>query len=131
MKRTILHIVASLTLLVGVVSPAFLQPVSVFALDANQQAVCDAIGTGTDCNTGGNGASKLNSTIAGVINIMSVLIGVLAVIMIIFAGFKYITSGGDSGKVTSAKHTMIYALVGLVIVALSQFIVKFVLGKVT
>jgi hypothetical protein len=49
--------------------------------------------------------------------------------MVIYGGFKYITSGGDSGKVTSAKNTIVYAAIGLVVVALAQFIVKFVLGK--
>jgi hypothetical protein len=51
--------------------------------------------------------------------------------MIIFGGFKYITSGGESGNVTSAKNTIIYAVIGLVIVAFAQFIVQFVLGKIT
>ena len=51
--------------------------------------------------------------------------------MIIYGGMRYITSGGDSGKITSAKNTIIYALIGLVVVALAQFIVKFVLNKVT
>jgi hypothetical protein len=61
----------------------------------------------------------------------SLVVGVVAVIMIIIAGFKYITSGGDSGNVTSAKNTILYAIIGLVVVALSQFIVKFVLGRIT
>jgi hypothetical protein len=51
--------------------------------------------------------------------------------MIIWGGLRYITSGGDSAKITSAKNTIIYALIGLVVVALAQFIVKFVLAKVT
>ena len=51
--------------------------------------------------------------------------------LIIYGGFKYISSGGDSGKVTEAKNTIIYAVIGLVVVALAQFIVQFVLNKVT
>jgi hypothetical protein len=47
----------------------------------------------------------------------------------IYGGFKYITSGGDSGNVTAAKNTIMYALIGLVVVALAQLIVRFVLGK--
>jgi len=50
--------------------------------------------------------------------------------MIIFGGFKYITSGGDAGGVTGAKNTILYAIVGLVIVALAQVIVRFVIGTV-
>jgi hypothetical protein len=48
--------------------------------------------------------------------------------MIIYGGFKYITSGGDSGNVSGAKNTLVYAIVGLIIVALAQFIVHYVLS---
>jgi hypothetical protein len=65
------------------------------------------------------------------INIFSWVIGVVAVFAIIYGGFKYITSAGESGGVTSAKNTILYAIIGLVIVALAQVIVKFVLGNVT
>ena len=50
--------------------------------------------------------------------------------MIIISGFKYVTAGGDSAKVGSAKNTLIYALVGLVIAALAQFIVHFVFSVI-
>jgi hypothetical protein len=52
----------------------------------------------------------------------------VAVIMIIYGGFRYITSGGDSNRVGSAKNTLIYAIIGLIIVALAQLIVHFVLS---
>ena len=51
--------------------------------------------------------------------------------MIIFGGFRYITSGGNDNNVSSAKNTILYAVIGLVIVALSQFIVRFVLNTAT
>ena len=50
--------------------------------------------------------------------------------MIIVSAFKYITSGGDSNKVASAKSSLIYAIIGLVIVGLAQFIVNFVIEAV-
>lgn len=65
----------------------------------------------------------------GLVNIFSLVVGVVAVIMIIYGGFRYITSGGDSGRVGSAKNSLIYAIVGLIIVALAQLIVKFVLNQ--
>jgi hypothetical protein len=77
-----------------------------------------------------NPEGRLNGLITSIINILSVIVGIVAVIMIIVGGFKFITSGGDSGKITSARQTVIYALIGLVIVALAQFIVRFVLSKV-
>jgi cytochrome bd-type quinol oxidase subunit 2 len=85
-----------------------------------------------DCAFAGDDPQgKVNDLIAQIINIFSVIVGVVAVIMIIVGGFRYITSGGDSGNVTTAKNTILYAIVGLVIVALAQFIVKFVLSKAT
>ena len=108
--------------------------------DKVQNALCDGAtnlqvntdSTATDCDTVTTGSTdKVNSTITQVVNIFSTLVGVIAVIMIIFGGLRYITSGGDSGKITTAKNTIIYALIGLVVVALAQFIVKFVLNKAT
>lgn len=77
------------------------------------------------------GATAVNGIITLVINIFSVVVGVVAVIMIIVGGLKYITSGGDSGNVTGAKNTILYAIIGLVVVALAQLVVKFVVGKST
>jgi len=98
-----------------------------FALTQNQQDVCDAIGSGTDCTK--SKGTDVNNVIAIIVNLLSGIVGVVAVIMIVVSGFKYITSGGDSAKVSSAKGTLVYAIVGLVIVALAQFIVRFVLNK--
>ena len=65
-----------------------------------------------------------------IVNLFSLVVGVVAVIMIIIGGLKYITSGGDSGNVTGAKNTILYAVIGLVVVALSQVIVRFVLEQI-
>ena len=92
-----------------------------------KETVCSAIGSDAAC-TDASG-TNVNGIITSLINILSIVVGVIAVIMIIFAGAKYITSGGDTQKVTSAKNALIYAIIGLVIVALAQVIVHFVLSK--
>jgi hypothetical protein len=51
--------------------------------------------------------------------------------MIIFGGLRYITSGGNDSSVTGAKNTILYAIIGLIIVALAQVLVRFTLNKVT
>jgi cytochrome bd-type quinol oxidase subunit 2 len=128
MKRVLLSVMA----LSAIAAPALLLPVTVAAqapditqgltcgvnLDLTNQT-CDQTTTTSDFQT------LLNT----VINIFSLVVGVIAVIMIIVGGLRYITSGGDSGKVSAAKTTIIYALVGLVIVALAQLIVHFVLSQ--
>ncbi len=74
---------------------------------------------------------SVNNLIGTIVNILSIIVGIVAVIMIVYGGFRYITSGGDSGNVTNAKNTILYAIIGLIIVALAQVIVRFVLGKTT
>lgn len=86
---------------------------------------------GSTCSAATGGTSSLNDIIAKVINIFSVIVGIIAVIMIIVGGFFYITSGGKQESVQKAKNTILYAIIGLVIVALAQVIVKFVLQKST
>ena len=78
--------------------------------------------TGKDCSGGG-----VITAISAAVTILSIVIGAAAVIMILASGFKYITAGGDSAKVSSAKTTLIYALVGVAIAALAQALVHFVL----
>jgi hypothetical protein len=83
-----------------------------------------------NCDVAG-GTEGVNKIVTDVINIFSIIVGIVSVIMIIYGGFRYVTSGGDSGNVSNAKNTIIYAIIGLVVVALAQFIVQFVLDKVT
>ena len=86
----------------------------------------------TDCEESTAGAGEdVDDFIADVVNILSLIIGSVAVIMIIIGGFKYITSNGNDSNVASAKNTIMYAIIGLVIVALAQFIVRFVLSRIT
>ena len=98
-----------------------------------QKGLCGGVGvaggSGTnDCSdTGGSNLSPAKLATSAV-NVFSWVVGVVAVIMIIVGGFRYITSGGSSDKVGSAKNTLIYAIVGLIIVALAQFIVHFVIN---
>jgi hypothetical protein len=92
--------------------------------------ICNGIATaGGGC--GGSTGTSLNKVLTFALNTLSLIAGIAAVIMIMVSGFKYITSNGDSGSIASAKTTLIYAIVGLVVVALSQIIVKFVLKKVS
>jgi hypothetical protein len=84
---------------------------------------------GTNCPAQSQTEDTVNNAIEDGLNIFSAIVGIAAVIMIIFAGFKYITAGGDSSKINSAQQTIIYAVVGLVIVALAQIIVRFVLRE--
>lgn len=131
MKRALVSVIA----LSVVATPALMLPVTVAAqgTDINNGLTCgvDLNLTDQTCPTSTTQTSDLQGLLNTVINIFSLIVGVIAVVMIIVGGLRYITSGGDSGKVSAAKTTIIYALVGLVIVALAQLIVHFVLSQAT
>lgn len=63
-----------------------------------------------------------------VTNTILYIVGIVAVIMLIVGGIKYVVSGGDSKKVTDAKNTVLYAIIGLVIAFLAFAIVNFVIS---
>ncbi len=61
-------------------------------------------------------------------NTVLYIVGIVAVIMLIIGGIRYVISGGDSKKVTDAKNTVLYAIIGLVIAFLAYAIVNFVIS---
>ena len=70
-----------------------------------------------------------NGVIRTVSNILIWVVGIVAVIMIVWSGFKYITTAGDASKVASAKSSLTYAIVGLTIAILSYSIVNFIMER--
>lgn len=79
---------------------------------------------------GGKSAKGFEWTVKRAIDVFLYVIGALSVIMIIYGGFKYITSSGEASAVTSAKNTIMYALIGLVVAAMALTIANIVLGIV-
>ena len=131
LKRILTSATLAVTLLAPMAVPAIASAAS-HTLDLNKGLCAGAsFDVSGDCPDPGNTDSKdkLNNLIRQVINIFSIIVGLVSVIMIIVAGLKYITSGGASDKVTGAKDTILYAVIGLVIVGLAQTIVFFVLGQ--
>jgi hypothetical protein len=82
--------------------------------------------SGANCSKDTKGAGDdVNNLVKNIVDVMSLVVGAVAVIMIIIGGLQYVLSGGDSGKVGNSKNTILYAVVGLVVVALAQVIVRF------
>ncbi len=127
MKRLVLIALTALTLVVGNLA----MHTSPVLADAKSD-ICSGVGAVSGGNGCANpkGSPTVNSVINSVINIISAFVGVLAVIMIVFAGFRYVTAAGDSGKISSAKNTLIYAIVGLVVAGMAQIIVRYVVTNV-
>lgn len=99
---------------------------------AQFEDVCD--GTTTDasiCNTTGRDPiAGEDGILKNVLLIFSYVVGVAAVIMVIIGGLKFITANGDPNSITSARNTVLYALLGVIIFLASQAIVRFVIGRV-
>lgn len=135
MVTMIKRITASLALALLVALPVAAIAGQATTLAADCTGIQNCVGGGVD-STDSSGATagldaetRVTEIAQDVINIFSWVVGIISVIMVIVGGFQYITSGGDSGKVTGAKNTIMYALIGIIIVALAQVMVKFVLKK--
>ena len=79
---------------------------------------------------GCNEKGSLTKTGTNLISVAIGLVGLAAVVVIIFGGFTYATSAGDAGKIKKAKDTILYGVVGLVVASLAYAIVNFVLKNV-
>lgn len=75
----------------------------------------------------GNKNDTLVQNITDIINAVIAVLGIVAVVVIIIGGISYMTSSGDAGKVKKAKDTILYGVIGLVIVVLAFAIVNFVI----
>ena len=62
-----------------------------------------------------------------IVNTALFVIGAISVLMLIYGGIRYTTSGGNEKSVTAAKNTILYAIVGIVIAVLAYAIVNFIL----
>lgn len=79
---------------------------------------------------GGEGSTTdLTDTIRNIINTLLFVAGISAVVIIVVAGIRFITAEGDSNGTNRARHTIIYASIGLVVAASSFAVVNFVLDQ--
>ena len=131
MKRKILTLLIAFT--TAFTYAAFVSSPATLQAQTPKDAACQGLeltGAPAGCAQDPNQPS-VESTLATVINILSWVVGVAAVIMIIIGGFKYIVSGGNEAGVNSAKNTILFAIIGLVIVAVAQVLVQFVINRAT
>lgn len=89
---------------------------------------------GVDCAKGNDVPDTLfgsGSIFTNIVNVLLFVIGAISVIMLIIGGIRYTISAGDSGNVTAAKNTIMYALIGLAVAFLAFAIVNWVLTAIT
>lgn len=73
--------------------------------------------------------TSLETYIQTIINVLLGLIGVVAVIMLIYGGFRYVLSAGNEKATSAAKDTILFAIIGIVVAVLAFAIVNFVIGS--
>ena len=137
MKRKIQTIFVSLVAALGIALSSLALPAGAVGIFGGcTGGVAPSAPTGNpDAQTSANtlcGATAKDSApdiIKNVINLILIVLGMVAVIMIIIGGIRYTTSNGDSSNVKAAKDTILYAVVGLVVAIMSYAIVNFVLGR--
>ena len=124
----------SVLVLVGLFGLTSLSPTIVFAAgstgyaDVCSQDVPQGVKDAAGCP--GNSNSDLPTVIQNILNAIIGVAGVVSVVFIVIGGIQYITSTGDPGKTKKAKDTILYALIGLIICALSFAIVNFTISRI-
>ena len=125
MRKKLQLFIAALAVTLGV-SGAVLAPATTSACKSPADCVKDGV------NKAGGSASKTTDAgeiIQTIVRVLLFLIGAVSVIMIIIGGFRYVISQGDSGAVTSAKNTILYAVIGLIVAIFAWAIVDFVIDN--
>jgi hypothetical protein len=120
--------IKQLILTLGIVSglgvifvPSTVGAVNVFSActSTSESSVCEAQG------------DSVGTYVHIITNTLLFILGAVSVVVIIVGGFQYATSSGDSSKVTSAKNTIMYAVIGLVVAILAYAIVNFVVSAIS
>lgn len=126
-KKKITAVSAAFVLAFATIALPAVQVVPVSAQGAVQNGIDTAKGDGVPTTLfGGEG-----SIFTTIVNILLFIIGAICVIMLIWGGIRYTTSGGASASVTAAKNTIMYAIIGLVIAFLAFALVNWVLAAIT
>lgn len=123
MKKKIIYLLSVIGL-IGV----FLTPATALAAPVNVFPGGSCQGNTKVCGSSGT-TSSLFTIIKNVINVLLLAAGIIAVIMIIIGGINYTISSGDNAKVASAKNTVLYAIIGLIVASLSFAVVNFIISN--
>ncbi len=124
MKKNI--IMAVLTLILSATMLVFVGvPVQAESCGSAKQCITDGL-TASGTSTTPNSFSSVLTTVT---NILLFLMGAISVIMIIVGGIRYATSQGDQTQMQSAKNTILYAVIGVVVSIAAYAIVSFVVTQ--
>ena len=107
------------------VLPVLLLPSVAFAQISEAETTLGAVGT----ELGSSADVGLEELIANGINVLLVALGIVFLILVVYAGFLYLTSQGDPEKGKKAIKLLTQAVIGLVIIIAAYAIASFVIGQ--
>jgi hypothetical protein len=87
--------------------------------------------TTTVIDTSGLPKATGSNAIATILNIVFALAASIALLMVVLGGFRYIVANGDPNATSSAKNTILYAIIGLIVVITAYSIVTFVVKGIS
>ena len=126
--------------------PKLLTPIIVAIMGITYLSINSVVFAQIDCNNPANTKEAIqcgSSNVSGVpvtsapetavqglitdsVKYLTIFIGMIAVIMMIYAGFLFVTSAGDANRIATAKKAILYAIIGVAIIAVAQILTKFV-----
>lgn len=113
-----------------------LAPATVHAVDPLENIDCSGTAaTSSVClekknNPDANPVAGKDGILTRVTGFIAIVAGVIAVIMIIVAGIRFTTSHGDPQGVAGARNTLLFAVIGLIVIVVAQSIVVFVVNNI-
>jgi hypothetical protein len=127
-KRAVL----SLALLMGFAGIMIGAPAQTFAAYDPLDRACDKSGAqnSTACQVDNPSKNPIIDVVKRVTNIVAIAAGIIAVIMIIFYGFQFVKSAGDPQAAKSARMGIIYAAVGLIVIALATPLIHLIMNNI-
>jgi hypothetical protein len=95
--------------------------------DGDRSDALDPVACGITDKAGAQ--SKIVDVIGDIVQILVFLVGAISVLMLVIGAIRYVVSGGDPAGTKGAKDSIIYALIGLIIAAVAQLLVIYVIGR--
>ncbi|MBR2831060.1 hypothetical protein IKE83_01750 [Candidatus Saccharibacteria bacterium] len=129
MKNKFTKILIIISTVLGLIS---LAPAPVFAANdiCSRTDIPEAVKADYGCTNATLEEDQFGNTLVNIMNAIILILGLVAVIVIIIGAVTLMTSNGDAGKVVKGKNTILYAVIGLIIAALSYGIVNFTINIV-
>jgi hypothetical protein len=128
MKKSIAAALFSLALQSVIMIPAFAAPPAATP-DASNNPLTNLEGTGLSTRTVEQTRGDLPILIGKYIKILLSLVGIIFVVLMVYAGYNWMTSAGEEEKITTAKDTIRSAIIGLIIIISAYAITGFVVGS--